>query len=372
MTNYTTLTQIKHDQAVSGSLTPEMAVDWLYRSKDFRTLPERLSAYHDGDADGMKAALRDGFAKTHAEPKEREAIRKNLTNWFTRVDDIDDRTISRPYAFEICFILGLSLDNADDLMRSVTGEGIHYRNLEEFIIAYALRQGMDYARMRQLRDQYANEIRAQYDREDIPEGYTATGCEAVLKIDDVEELRDYISEHIDAFSACHNTAYGYFVGMMDALQHDGTDASVSELVMQNLYRRLVSKNGRHAKLEKSIRSGWPEKTQLSKMRARELPVSRKVLVLLYLASGGGITTWASCPDDSREDDAVLADEPDADFESMFIDLNAMLAECGFATIDPRSPFDWMVLFCMATGDVFDIDQRFEGVLTGMFGNESQR
>ena len=69
----------------------------------------------------------------------------------------------------------------------------------------------------------------------------------------------------------------------------------------------------------------------------------------------------------------LEDEAgDADFETLYTQINALLVDCGFAPLDPRQPFDWMVLFGMATGDLFDLDSRFEAVLGSLFGNDSQR
>ena len=62
---------------------------------------------------------------------------------------------------------------------------------------------------------------------------------------------------------------------------------------------------------------------------------------------------------------------DADFDAIRIQLDAMLTDCGYAPLNPRQPFDWMVLFGIATGDLFDLDERFETLLGELFGNAPQ-
>jgi len=38
-------------------------------------------------------------------------------------------------------------------------------------------------------------------------------------------------------------------------------------------------------------------------------------------------------------------------------------------LDPRSAFDWMVLFCISTGDLWESDERIQAMLLEMFPKE---
>lgn len=377
MDGYTRLSQAMFGKALSASLTASEACDWLMSTTDFRTLPEKLTRFYQGTEEELKALLRKALCELHPDPKEGDAIRHNVRNWFTPPGGIDSRVISPQYALEICFILKLPIETADEFLKSVTGEGIHYRSLDEFVLAYGLMQGMDCRQAMLLRDRIVLEAGLPAKQALIPQGYTKLLREEAASLSTEAELRDYVRDHKDVFGAFHNTAYEYFTDMMDVLQNEGTGASVDELVMKNLFRRFVDKRGKLSDVEKQIRAGWPEESQMSKMRGREIPVTRKVLILLFLASGGGISNappsggfYAQAGPCPPEDGAELPDEEEG-FEAVYVQMNAMLAECGFAPIDPRSPFDWMVLFCMATGDVFDFDQRFEDVLSQLYGNKLQ-
>ena len=69
---------------------------------------------------------------------------------------------------------------------------------------------------------------------------------------------------------------------------------------------------------------WPDEVTLSRMKNRKADVTRKVLMLLFLAT----------------------DDGDAAFRSTQLRMNQMLADCGFRKLDPRNAFDWLVLYCM--------------------------
>lgn len=371
MSEYTFISQMAYEQAVLDTMSPEKAVDWILHAAVFRTLPEKLSKYYQGTQDELKQCLKQGFFLVHTDKKEQESIRKNINNWLTTVKGIDDRAISRPYAIEICFILQLSLEDADEFMRSVAGMRLHYRNAEEFTAAYALKKRLSLTEYHLL----AEELRAEHlfdiSDESNPDNFTPTMAAAVLELKTDEELRNYLRQNRANFSAAHNTAYARFSEMLAVLLNEGTDATVGELVEHNLYRRFLKKGAKLESIAKSIRAGWPEESQLSRMRSRELPVTRKALILLFLASGGGLSIHPSAEDQDYWDED-LEDEPgDADFETLRAQINALLVDCGFAPLDPRQPFDWMVLFGMATGDLFDLDERMEAVLKRLFVNDLQ-
>lgn len=371
VSEYTFLTQQAYEQALVSGMEPQQAVEWILHAAVFRTLPERLLKYYDGSADDMKSVLRDGYFSVHTDRKERDSLRKNIANWFTTVRGIDDRLISRPYAIEMCLILHLSLERADELLRTVAGMSIRYRDAEESVAAYAINSGLTLAAYRQLLDRLRAEGLLEPADSQTPQTYTPLLGSVVVGLRTEEELRAYLVQNRASFGTEHRTAHARFTEMLGVLLDEGTNATVSELVEQNLYRRFLTKTPKLADLARSIHAGWPDESQISRMRAGEVHVSRKVLILTYLASGGGISTLP------RDDDEAywaehMDDEPgDADFESMRMQLNALLVECGFAPLDPRRPFDWMVLFGIATGDLFDLDNRFEAVLKGIFGSDSQ-
>ena len=101
------------------------------------------------------------------------------------------------------------------------------------------------------------------------------------------------------------------------------------------------------------------------MKFRKVDVSRKVLILLFLAT------------DPQDEDMEEEDDPDFIlseedlFEDLYWRLNHMLARCGFLPLDPRSPFDWLILYCICAGDLLEVDERMRGIFQEMFGGKNQ-
>ena len=61
-------------------------------------------------------------------------------------------------------------------------------------------------------------------------------------------------------------------------------------------------------------------------------------------------------------------------EDVFLDtkdrIDFMLSLCGFAALDPRSSFDWLILYCMCAEDLLDMDDRMRNMFLQMFGDGS--
>ena len=94
------------------------------------------------------------------------------------------------------------------------------------------------------------------------------------------------------------------------------------------------------------------------MLNRKTDVSRKALILLFLATDGGMDEEAFYEDEDAEEF----------FEDAYSRMNGMLANCGFAPLDPRCAFDWMVLYCMCVDaeDSLLIDSRIHRFLEEIF------
>ena len=99
-----------------------------------------------------------------------------------------------------------------------------------------------------------------------------------------------------------------------------------------------------------MRSFWPDKTKLSLISTGGADVSRKALIFLHLAT---------CAEPEEAGRAQT-------FRLMLKTLNLMLHQCGYQPLDPRNPFDWMIIFCLCVHDPDSRDERIQGVLRGLF------
>lgn len=374
----TELTQKMYDSAIEMR-SAEQAVRLLRENGHFRTLADTLRAF--SGCDNPKPMLAEGLMKYNpaANP---DSVNKKIGNWMSGRTN----TVSKADAFVLCRVLCLSLDQSDAFLKTITGEGIHWRDPEEIIWGYSIAQRLDAGQTQALLQQLAEgKKRAKKEPAPGPGSFTADVREKLqpLLYQSPEELIRFLSREGSHLGAFHNTAYQLFMGYMQLLETGGTEPQAgSEAKMSSrdiletyLYRQLVpvvkredaKERGAFSAVQRSIRVNWPDEATISRMKKRELDVTRKVLILLFLATDGSESEFEELDED---EDILTRDEI---FQNIYTRLNRMLQACGFQLLDPRSPFDWMVLYCICVDDLWDVDQRLKDMLRSAFpeGNEKQ-
>ena len=338
------------------------AVSLLEEGARFRSFSDKLNAFSYGR--NLRTVLTEGLLENHPESKF-DAVDKKVRNW------LNGRTqsVSKQDAFELAFILKLSLEDADRFIAMVTEEGIHWRDVMELTYGFALSKGMTF-----------KEAQSLYGRMPKP-GDEAAGTDTstslvkndVLSISDEAELAFYIEKSVSQLGKFHNTAYNLFMDYMAMLEEAGIADGLSEekamsvrdVLDSYLYRQTVPAGAKRKKeamtdAQKFIKADWPDETTLSRMKSRQTDVTRKVLILLFLATNGGD---AEEDYDYDDDEELTRDEIFADAVSR---LNLMLSSSGFMKLDPRNRFDWMTMYAMCAQDVFDVDERFSSFLSELY------
>lgn len=377
MENMTVLSSEMFEHAIQADLSVKDAVALLKEQAVFRTLKDKLMKFEKGR--DLKKLIVDRLLENNPELV-RESVQRKVRGWFNN----DERTIKKQDAIELCFILDLSLEEADLFLAMVSEEGIHWRNPEEIVFAYALSKKIPFKEAKAICEEIASDIKNVKDNEEV---YTElVRCE-VEEITSIEALKTYIRQSKSKLGTYHNTAYSLFMEYMNILENPLTgDELPKEKTMsareisENYFNEKIiprfkknssdKKEGSYASLsavERNLRLNWPDEFTISRIKNREIDVSRKILILLFLATDGG----ELYTDDYEE--YYEMDEEDV-FKETYIRLSAMLKECGFAQLDPRVPFDWMILYCMCVSDAWEIDEKMKRFLKEAFdsGNEIQK
>lgn len=366
------------------------AIAYLENNPPFRTLRDVLIAADRQQLPEaeLKKRLADGICANHPD-KKRDTVERTIRNWFTG----RTRTVSRETAFELCLILGLSLEEANDFLMRMSDEAIHWRNPEEIVWSYAIKHRLSYAETMELMEA-AGAVKPAHEQDDAVRTYlirdkVMDGIQGTK-----EELFAFLDDNRALLGTYHNEAYHLFLRYMQLLetttqtqadfderkaaketakknhQLDPTlpldeKISVETILNTHFFRERMTGRAENA-IQKSIMANWPDKTMLSKMKNRSdnVDVSRKVLIMLFLATDGeGSAYQSSLEDDDGGDGPTTRDRI---FRDIYTRLNLMLVRCGFHPLDPRSPFDWIVMYCISVTDVLDVDRRLDEVLAGLF------
>lgn len=387
----TELTQEMFLLATNSHLELPQAVELLKSETNIRKVRDTLSFYTHipvNQMNELKAYLTEKLTVCIPGAKA-ESVRRKVQMWMK--DDV--LAVSKQSAIQIAFALNLPLDAADDLLKRLCGEGFHWRDPEEIVYICALIHGLSYAEAFTLYEDIKDRIVTETVRESEINVYTEHIKNTVLKITSYEELIDFLCKSQKGLGELHNTAYSLFIEFlsllgMPVMEYDtvfkkDTKKDYAEKALVDikkyasrdimdtyLYRRFIPVAQRKSKdnpepekvvfsaMQRNIRQNWPDEVTLSKMIHRETDVTRKVLILLFLATDGGDTAYA--------DEYLEEREPEEVFSDIYERLNMMLSDCGFAELDPRTQFDWMVLYCMCVDDSIFIDGKIQRFLAEIF------
>ena len=310
-------------------------------------------------SEGLKAKLTDAFCGF--EGVSRDSVERKVRNWLSG----KNAPQNREDVFICAFTLGLSEEQTSLLLGVCDDAGIHYRDARELTYAYALRRGYDYERAADLFASLPDG--KEYGLTSPPSIYTFAVREAFRATNDDDGFRSEFAAHLYELGTSHNRAYYYFRQFTEALftPSEDDDAYGVELVIDTyLSPHIAPGRSRRGldQVQKLIRRAFPNASDLRGMLARRIDIPRKLLLLLY------IVTEASFDEYSEADEDYISDRER--FDNHWWCVNLMLSDCGMPVLDPRNPYDWLVLFSLNTSDADEsMLDRFDAVLSYLFGGE---
>lgn len=399
--NMTTVSRYMYDTATSGKLSLREAIEVLGKNAKIRSARDILVRFSgvgaDSDEELGAYVLK---AMTEADPDaNRDSVRRKISNWIR-----SNGEIGKDSAIKLAFALKLSYGEADELLKLTCSEGFHWRDPDDIVYAYSLLNAFSYVEARELRARLDGMGLLTPNLSPLAGGnvmltYLIRERATALKGED--ELIGFLEAERDNLGYLHNTAYSIFIKYLDILQNPAVDSyyceglssesdgrgseewnalcnpaaySIREILTEYLHIAHIPKDVRRrgenntlaspvlSAIQKSIRAHWPDETALSKMKSRTADVSRKALILLFIAADGFEDNEYSYLEQERTDEE--------EFEDTYLRLNGMLTGCGFAPLDARSPFDWMMIFCLCSGSKELVDSRIEKFLKEIFDSDT--
>jgi len=366
------MTKLMTDYATDGNLTIAEAKAKLQADAYIRTASETLARYCGIAGDDLTALKKrvSGLLFDSDPSQKRDSIDRNVRKWVNSKVQF----ISKENALKLVYALHLSAKDAEEMMWRLCGEGFHWRDPQDIVWLYAIEHEMNYADACALSLRMASAYQLSEDDQDT---MTENIKQLVRQIQTEDELLTFLKETAPHLGKLHNTAYKLFTDFMELLKSANMEDNLpaarnmpaKEIVTTYLYNNLIprAKKIKGSKsvektvkdaIQRDIQQNWPDEYSLSRMANRETDVTRKVLILLFLACDGGETKYGDYSNETREDI----------FEDTYARLISMLAYCGFPPLDSRIPFDWMILYCMVADDFVDIDDNIPQFLSEIFRN----
>ena len=402
----TNISQIACRAATVNMHSVEEAVDFLEHhliTRNVRSILEKFSGGRDLKA--LQKLLVDDLLTDDPE-QNRGSVERRVRGWLS---PNNVHTIRKQDAIEIAFILQLELEEADELLALISEEKFHWRNMDEIIFIYGLIHKLSYRACMEIRNQPEIQEVLQKVSDYLPDDRLEEDCytefiqKEVCKLGTPQELTRYLCENYRRLGAFHNTAFDMFREMLLKLSaSDPFDETflppdeeelagkytIRDILSEYLYKNIVLTARQMAVLskkkakqddmlkklpeekqytlsiiQKKIADSWPDEFMLSRMKNRKTDVTRKTLILLFLATDGDYSSYDYEDEEDEQEDV---------FEDILERLDDMLFFCGYASLDPRNPFDWLILYCIYVQDLFDIDPRMKELLSTLFGIDPDR
>ena len=345
----TVLSQQAFDDEAAADVSAGDAADLLLAVPS-RTFAEILARF------SPDAGTRDNLVKelcADDPSRNRASMDKKVKGWLSG----KYQPTAREDLLELCFVLKLPVDQADAFLAAAGEEGLHWRDPKELAYAFALRKGMSYPEAVSLYGRVAPGESAGADGA-ARDSFTSMVRREADRLETEEELKLYLAGAKETLGAYHNTAYRQLTEYLSLLEQPRA-VSVEEEESFTIRRIVETYLDNHfppdwdkKKLDekrRGILAGWPDEITLSRMKTGKTDVNRKTLILLFLATDGGDEITDDWEDDVYWDEVENESDEAADFRSSYIRMNRMLSSCGYRMLDPRNPFDWVVIYCMRVG-----------------------
>jgi len=412
MEEYTKLSQEAFNKLLQNDLSPSEAIAYFKNHIPTRTFKEVLSAvYANADIesrliDGL-IAFRNAFHEVYqsvyptVRRPTRDGISGNVSNWINGITLPQKRLDG----FGICFALGLGINEADILLRKAFGYGFHMREPLEIALFYCLNS------KKSMEESAAFIKGLDFSVPDVDLDAKETDIvkkEFCEKVYDDKSMIAFLDENRSSFGKMHNTAFKKFSNYYAVLStpdnteknidKNGTGPSVENIPIGVVVAErlrfgvpLTNKLKGYSEYQKKIKEDWLGETIVKNMLNRKVDISRKAILLSYIATSGyGQSTYTTktVNEENVDYDIEPADTVDIDDlsyedtewdaiddltpqQSLFehkTRLEVILTKCGFARLDPRTPFDWLILYslCVNEMDYYDDAQKHE------FGLMSER
>lgn len=354
--------------------SPRQMVEFLNSGAMFRGFDDVIKSMYPGE--DLGARLTKGMEALTGE--NHDSVARKVRNWLNG----RNAPQSRETLFQISFVLGLGEEQASRLLGMVDGMGIHYRNPDELVYAYALRAGLSWKEAIRLKAkalEIMEERRSGADGEETV--YTRQLREAFLSVKTEEDLMNFFRQNGRRLGRLHETAYRKFVELLEILRKPESERDIAgpageeekAYTMEEIISNYLGMNvpegrrlGNMTPLQKLVKKYWPNESSLVNMRNRKEDVSRKVMILLYLIiESYNEEDW----DEDGWDDWEEDEDGDTRLEIRLEKLNLFLDAYGMNLLDPGNAFDLLVLYAMRAEEM---GEQMEMVMDELYTGQGRR
>ena len=352
------------------------AIEFMKSDFPIRTVHDALMSEIEQKATELEIAkeeMREKFEhKIGNEPNDIVQIR----NWF---NPAYASRIERDTAMKMAFALELNYYEADVFLKRLWLDGFYMRDAKDVIFRVGLENNWDYKQAEKMATDFVHLDKSNPN----PSSNDATILVSATlgDIKSEPQLRKHLEKNSHLFGTYRRKAYDFFMEMYEEIKDNLASenhekeayernavsiAGICDAIVQDI-PKLRSKEA-HRTVWRHIFNKIPDRTSLSlitrqkEFRGELIPIDRKLFILAWLSTEDGRNRWY-----------VQKGKEEIAFKEHMEQLNIHLEDFGMPVLDPRHPFDWIVMytFSYVYFSVDDIDaedalkDRLSEIIEGM-------
>lgn len=282
------------------------------------------------DTDSLTAEIKKRYKSRMG-----KACPRTVVEWFRGTPP---GVTNRRNNYELCYALEMNLqETAEFFQKHFLTTPFNYKDASDAVFFYCLLRNRDYSVI-------CTMLKAIDERHESSESETETQVHArnILSISDDSSFMEYLARHCYSDVQQYKTAKRKIAALVE--QHRvGSLADLHADLVGFKYQSIKKEKWVNThKLPKRFTESLPMDGSFDKIIKGEdvsYEVLRKALIIMLLYDSFGETPATDNPD-----------EIDARMHDFFEETNSELAQCGFAQLYPRHPFDWLIMFCANSSD----------------------
>jgi len=349
-----------------SELSLDKVVHYLDKEFDLRTHSE---VFNDAIRERAKklGISKDELIKELKKEKKSSSWEKSVSSWLSGKHELTKR--KRETIIEIAFALKMTPKEANAYLNRCFEDGFYMRDIKDVIYVECLEKGLKYEEACKIIKAYDN---SDYDHDEPKKSDLIPNNEYTKYLEEQfankKNLKEFIGQNKQYFGSFRRKAHERLMEFYNNIKEEFDDISILEdyivdecvkkekstksnnRMSEEVYDWIVMsipkiklKEGTAKKIRDLIVEGISGRDTMSKLvnktvlekKGKVEPINRKLLILAYLASEKEEIEMEKY---SKEEDELKA------FKKHLYKINeVLLKECGMPALDPRNPFDWVIL-----------------------------
>lgn len=317
--------------------------EYIRTAENYMRFPEGLKQFIDRKYGETPENELCAFIEERSRERGVDLPKQTIKNWLSGSSNPQCNPTSRDIVYKLCFALGFTVEETQEFFGKVyLDRPYDSRNVKEAVYLFCMNNNYSFKRAEEIITILdAENNSSQHADYEMTISKTKALSFEILKLKTESDFLAFVDANRNSFGIHNNVAMGNYEKLLEEAKKMAGVTSNAKLldIIYDCGLEKIRKDS-NATIKKNsnfldvVKMNFPQKQQLSDIERGKTTYDkiRKALILLKFYS-----FFMHVGEDNSEDDR----------EQFYQETNDMLLECGYWTLYPRNPYDWIFMYCAA-------------------------